>query len=273
MAANVTKIANKVFKPLMKEPGAKKFVSVGSVEKDVVRSVAERNAKDAAHRSALIQDRAMTVRKEFDGLSPEGRASAVDTAHDSAIKDVQDAQSENFRRNKELAEQQRQAERANDAAARADIAENFTESPSAAPSPPPPRTASDVMTERSFKGIKSQSDWTQTRAHNETVGINRDMQRVLDTHQAGKMDDGLAKKMGFGGAGDVSEQGIRDFYQGRLNSVKPETTTRDKMGYHKVPQKAAAVGGTAWLVNQMSQSKGQMSNAQLYGQSQQYGGM
>lgn len=151
--------------------------------------------------------------------------------------------------------------------------------PSVGPASAPSRTAADVMTERSFKGVKSQSDWTATRAHNETVAINRDMQRVLDIHQAGKMDDKLAGKLGFDNAtdprlsGDAGRQAIQDIYQGKLNNVKHNTTVRDRMGYNKVPQTAAAVGGTAWLVSKMSESKGQMSNSQLYGQSNPYGGM
>ena len=40
----------------------------------------------------------------------------------------------------------------------------------------------------------------------------------------------------------------------------------DKMGYHKVPQMAVGVGGTAWLVSKLSANKGQQTNAQLYGQ-------
>lgn len=139
----------------------------------------------------------------------------------------------------------------------------------------PAANTANVMQERSFKNARSQSDWTQTRIHNETVAIDRDMQRVLDIHNSGKMDDGLAKKLGFDGAadprlaGDSGQQAIQDIYNAKRNNVKPHTTFGDKMGYNKVPQTAAAVGGTAWLVNQMSQSKGQMSNAQLYGQQQQ----
>jgi hypothetical protein len=46
----------------------------------------------------------------------------------------------------------------------------------------------------------------------------------------------------------------------------------DYIGYHKVPQKTAAVAATAWLVSRMNDSKGHMSNSQLYGQSSPYGG-
>jgi hypothetical protein len=46
--------------------------------------------------------------------------------------------------------------------------------------------------------------------------------------------------------------------------------TMDYINYHKIPQMAAGIGTTAWLVSRLDSSKGQMSNAQLYGQQQQY---
>lgn len=45
----------------------------------------------------------------------------------------------------------------------------------------------------------------------------------------------------------------------------------DYMGYHKVPQRGAAIIGTAYLVNNMSDRRGQMSNNELYGQAPPYG--
>lgn len=44
----------------------------------------------------------------------------------------------------------------------------------------------------------------------------------------------------------------------------------EKMGAHKVPQKAAAGVGAAWMVSRMSDNKGQQSNAELYGQQTPY---
>lgn len=58
--------------------------------------------------------------------------------------------------------------------------------------------------------------------------------------------------------------------QKQLNAqMYKEAETKDLMTtlkYKKVPQVAAGVGTTAWLVSRMSESKGQMTNAQLYGQ-------
>lgn len=44
----------------------------------------------------------------------------------------------------------------------------------------------------------------------------------------------------------------------------------DKALAHKIPQKGAVVVGGAWLVNNMSASRGQQSNSQLYGQQTPY---
>jgi hypothetical protein len=44
----------------------------------------------------------------------------------------------------------------------------------------------------------------------------------------------------------------------------------DKAYAHKIPQKGAVVVGGAWLVNNMSASRGQQSNSQLYGQQTPY---
>ena len=55
-----------------------------------------------------------------------------------------------------------------------------------------------------------------------------------------------------------------------LNRKSSEKDLMTSMQYHKVPQAAAAVGATAWLVSKMADSKGQMSNSQLYGQQQSY---
>lgn len=50
-----------------------------------------------------------------------------------------------------------------------------------------------------------------------------------------------------------------------------ELSWGENMGYYKVPQKVAGIGGTAFLVSSMSHSKGSQSNAELYGQQSPYG--
>ena len=59
-------------------------------------------------------------------------------------------------------------------------------------------------------------------------------------------------------------QGLRT---AAINSAnKKDMGFTDMMGYHKVPQIATGVAGTAWLVNKMAASNGQQTNSQLYGQ-------
>lgn len=58
--------------------------------------------------------------------------------------------------------------------------------------------------------------------------------------------------------------------QGNRDNYINNPTFGDQMIYNRVPQKAAVVVGGAWLVNNMSASRGQLSNAQLYGQQTPY---
>lgn len=54
------------------------------------------------------------------------------------------------------------------------------------------------------------------------------------------------------------------------NASADQMGLTDRMGYHKVPQKAAAGVGTFWLVNKLASNNGQQTNAQLYGQQPYY---
>ena len=58
--------------------------------------------------------------------------------------------------------------------------------------------------------------------------------------------------------------GVRDAYMQTYGTGRHRIS--DPMYAHRVPQKAAAVGGTAWLVSSLSNRRGRMSNAELYGQ-------
>ncbi|MCY7866092.1 hypothetical protein P8918_13625 [Bacillus spizizenii] len=70
-------------------------------------------------------------------------------------------------------------------------------------------------------------------------------------------------KSGKGDAAvDLAKRNAKN-YAGSANMM-------DKAVAHKLPQKGAVVVGGAWLVNNMSSSRGQQSNAQLYGQQQPY---
>lgn len=63
-----------------------------------------------------------------------------------------------------------------------------------------------------------------------------------------------------------SEADIRSALSAGLHNRASNANAFDYINYYKIPQTAAGVGMTAWLVNKLSESKGQMSNSQLYGQ-------
>lgn len=69
----------------------------------------------------------------------------------------------------------------------------------------------------------------------------------------------------------MSDIDIQDHLNAALHQRASSANVLDQMRYHKVPQAAAGIGATAWLVSKMSNSRGQMSNSQLYGQSSPYG--
>jgi hypothetical protein len=66
-----------------------------------------------------------------------------------------------------------------------------------------------------------------------------------------------------------SEGSMREALSASLHQRASQANLLDNLGYYKVPQVLAGVGTTAWLVSRLNSSKGQMSNAQLYGQQQQ----
>lgn len=88
------------------------------------------------------------------------------------------------------------------------------------------------------------SDYESVISAGKKYGIGTD-----NVHSAEKVEALLTKNVGE----RLSKAGVRDF-----------------AGVHKVPQRGAALVGTAFLVNNMSQRKGQQSNSELYGQSAPY---
>lgn len=79
-----------------------------------------------------------------------------------------------------------------------------------------------------------------------------DLEDFISLAKGGKAEDALAIARG-----------------NRYNYIS-NPTLGDKMVYHRIPQKGAVVVGGAWLVNNMSASRGQQSNAELYGQQTPY---
>ena len=75
----------------------------------------------------------------------------------------------------------------------------------------------------------------------------------------------IIDEAGRGGAG------VRDAYMQTYRTGRHRIS--DPIWANKVPQKGAAIGGTAWLVSSLSNRRGQQSNAELYGQTGMGAGM
>lgn len=65
---------------------------------------------------------------------------------------------------------------------------------------------------------------------------------------------------------------LRAGYEKSFNDINTDISMIDRIKYYRVPQKAVTVGVGAYIVQNMSDSRGQMSNGELYGQRQPYGG-
>ena len=63
-----------------------------------------------------------------------------------------------------------------------------------------------------------------------------------------------------------------EFINQHVEKRSNDPSIKDYMGYYKVPQKAVGIGVPLYLVSNMSKSKGQLPNNQLYGQQSPYGG-
>ena len=88
---------------------------------------------------------------------------------------------------------------------------------------------------------------------------------IIDDIKAGKAPSKEAQTLGITAETTSAQaEAMRmEYLKGMSNS---DVNFMDKMAYHKVPQKAVGIGGTAWLVSRLDSNKGQQSNAQLYGQ-------
>lgn len=122
------------------------------------------------------------------------------------------------------------------------------------------------------------------------IEMNQNTTNKLNKNKYNSMEDYLKNKTGneydkawksMNGTGEADEEMLKKlglkkgmsreaFDNARFDAIKgvngEDFKTSDWLGYHKVPQKAVGVGGTAWLVSKMASTKGEQSNAQLYGQ-------
>lgn len=96
---------------------------------------------------------------------------------------------------------------------------------------------------------------------------------ALEKSNNGTLTPQEIKKLGLTGKAQEEHAGIiGELYDNKVSKIKDYATVGDRMVHYQIPQKVAAVGGTAWLVSAMAESKGHMSNSELYGQRSPYGG-
>jgi hypothetical protein len=140
------------------------------------------------------------------------------------------------------------------------------------------KTIDSVTSGKNFREAKSVDEFAQIGgAKKRQAGWNEE-KAMHDAIDGGTFTKDQAK--GYG----IPDDGFDDFMKDktkakehvtsnvaeRNSKITDEVGLGDKWGYNRGTEKAIAVGSTAWLVSKMSASKGQMSNAGLYGQSQGY---
>jgi len=63
---------------------------------------------------------------------------------------------------------------------------------------------------------------------------------------------------------------IENAYRSSVDNLNVSTTFGDTMSGYKIPQKAAGLAITSWLVSSLSSNRGRQTNAQLYNQQSRY---
>jgi hypothetical protein len=139
------------------------------------------------------------------------------------------------------------------------------------------KTIDKQLNQKEYKGGKPKTieQFVDQRISKQTSAINSEAEELRGLLGQGKLTNDQAVKI----TGDknmtasaLTGAHIDAYEANQLAGIKKNATLGDKMIYNQVPQKVAAVGGAAWIVSAMAESKGQMSNSQLYGQSAPYGG-
>lgn len=103
--------------------------------------------------------------------------------------------------------------------------------------------------------------------------IDRDFEKRSKALEGALGNTAEMEKLGkqWGVEGEKNQDTLQKHIDGwKASQIKDGPTTMDSMWAHKVPQKVGGLGAGAWLVSNMSSSKGQMSNSALYGQSTPY---
>jgi cell fate (sporulation/competence/biofilm development) regulator YmcA (YheA/YmcA/DUF963 family) len=121
------------------------------------------------------------------------------------------------------------------------------------------KTVNSVSTARTGKPTSSMDKEMRDR-----YGDNYNYGKINDRYggDQAKINEHL-KGLGID-ATNLDKAGIEEALQVKFKERVANPSPIDKMRHSKVPQAVAGIGATAWLVSRMSESKGQMSNSQLY---------
>lgn len=121
---------------------------------------------------------------------------------------------------------------------------------------------------RKFMGNKFDGEIDNiSEAFNSGQSLNQDTLRTLGRN-VGLEDEVLDDFVSYAQKGKFDN--AMKLAEGNRQNYINNPTLGDKLVYHRVPQKGAVVVGGAWLVSNMSASRGQQSNAELYGQQTPY---
>lgn len=112
-----------------------------------------------------------------------------------------------------------------------------------------------------YNDKESYMKWTQGKKYDEAIDAfrNKDFNNPL----LKQLEDKNIKVQ------DLKLENLEALRQDAIQRVSAKDMKfMDTMGYYKAPQIATGVLGTAWLVNKMAATGGEMTNSQLYGQTQ-----
>lgn len=125
------------------------------------------------------------------------------------------------------------------------------------------------MNQKLMDGLNPGQKYAMNKAINKYNSVEQMVQK-------GGMESTVKKQMGFKDDAELDKfmksseaDRARQYSQGTNKAIEKPGMMNMAMGY-KVPHMAMGALGTAGLVSAMSGSKGQQSNAQLYGQQQPY---
>jgi hypothetical protein len=129
-----------------------------------------------------------------------------------------------------------------------------------------------IKTTPSRKDFKNYDDFAEAKYNNRIDSLNvEEIDNINALSGSGAFDvqNKLAKKMGVAPE-DITENAVRQYYGNQKNRLSTNGTINDRLEYYQVPKIVAGGGATAFLVSKMAGKKGELSNAELYGQQSPY---